>query len=144
MLVRRIAYTDYNGDDQVDECMFNLSQAELAKMSLSQSGRLEDYIREMIRERDVERIGELADKLIRMSYGKKSIDGRRFIKSEELTTEFVQTEAYSELYMELMSDAEALANFIVGIVPAKMLPTDKSKEQLVKETLSQTNEELAK
>lgn len=135
MLSKKIKYTDYNGDDQTEEYMFNLSQAELAKMALSQAGGLENYIRALINERDVKRIGELVDNLIRMSYGKKSLDGRQFIKNDEILTQFVQSEAYSELYMELMSDAEKLAYFVVGIVPQKMLPKDK--DALVKETMAQ-------
>ena len=67
---------------------------------------------------------DLFKDLILRSYGEKSADGRRFIKSKELSTAFSQTEAYSELFMELVTDAEKAAEFVNGITPA--IPTDKA------------------
>ena len=46
-----------------------------------------------------------------------SDDGKRFIKNEQLREEFSQTEAYSDLFMELASDADAASAFVNGIIP---------------------------
>ena len=57
--------------------------------------------------------------IILKSYGVKSPDGRRFIKNQEVRDAFVQTEAYSQLFMELATNAQAASDFVAGIIPAK-------------------------
>lgn len=74
-------------------------------------------IEKIIATKDNKKIVEIFKDLLLRSYGEKSPDGRRFIKSEELTTAFLQTEAYSDLFMELASDAKAAADFVNAIVP---------------------------
>lgn len=118
MIKKTITYTDYNGNERTENFYFGLNKAEIMDMELSVTGGMRQLLQMIIDKQDIPKIIEAFKKIIKMSYGEKSPDGRRFIKSEELTEAFVQTEAYSELYMELIGDAEAAANFINGIVPA--------------------------
>ena len=117
MLKKTITYTDYNGETRTEDFYFNLSKAELAEMELSSEGGLEAYINKIVNTRDRKRLVELFKQLILMSYGEKSLDGRRFVKNDEIRNGFAQTEAYSELFMELASNADAASAFVNGIVP---------------------------
>lgn len=117
MLEKVITYTDYDGNERKEKFYFNLTKAELTEMELSHEGGLMKLIEKIIATKDNKKIVEIFKDLLLRSYGEKSPDGRRFIKSEELTTAFLQTEAYSDLFMELASDAKAAADFVNAIVP---------------------------
>lgn len=142
MLKKSITYTDYNGEKQTDECYFNLSKAELLEMEMSEKGGFENYLQTIIAERDNKKIYALFKELILMSYGQKSADGRTFIKKKMidgqmiyLRDEFEQTEAFTELMMELISGGDdAMAQFVNALIPkeiaeqaAKQLAANKDK-----------------
>lgn len=136
MLKKTIKYTDFDGNEQTEDFYFNLTKAELMEMNLSASGGLEKKLQRIINERDVTKIAEIFKDLILHAYGKKSDDGKRFIKNEEIKAEFAQTEAYSELFMELLGDTNASVAFIKGIVP-KDIQSELDKQDLT--TLSIVN-----
>lgn len=136
MLKKTIKYTDFDGNEQTEDFYFNLTKAELMEMNLSASGGLEKKLQRIINERDVTKIAEIFKDLILRAYGKKSDDGKRFIKNEEIKAEFAQTEAYSELFMELLGDTNASVAFIKGIVP-KDIQSELDKQDLT--TLSIVN-----
>ena len=117
MLKKNIKYTDYNGVERNEDFYFNLSKAEITEMELSTTGGLAEMINKVVAAQDVPSIIKIFKELILKAYGEKSPDGKRFIKSEELSREFSQTEAYSNLFMELATDAEKAAEFVNGIVP---------------------------
>ena len=125
MLKETITYTDYNGVERTEDHYFNLSKAELTEMQLSAHGGYGEMLQKIVDSKDVPAIIKIFKELILKSYGKKSDDGRRFIKSPELSLEFSQTEAFVELYMKLASDPDAAAKFANGVIPkdiAKQLP----------------------
>ena len=117
MLKKNIKYTDYNGVERNEDFYFNLSKAEITEMELSTTGGLAEMINKVVAAQDVPSIIKIFKELILKAYGEKSPDGKRFIKSEELSREFSQTEAYSNLFMELATNAEKAAEFVNGIVP---------------------------
>ena len=118
MLKRTFTYVDYNGVERTEDHYFNLSKAELMEMELSTTGGLAEMINKIVAAQDAPAIIKMFKELVLKAYGQKSADGRRFIKSKELSDEFSQTEAYSQLFMELATDADAAAAFVNGIVPA--------------------------
>ena len=118
MLKKTFTYTDYNGIERTEDHYFNLSKAELMEMELSTAGGLAEMINRIVAAQDAPAIVRVFKDLVLKAYGRKSDDGRRFIKSKELSDEFAQTEAYSQLFMELATDADAAAAFVNGIVPA--------------------------
>lgn len=120
MLKKTITYTDYNGLDRKEDFYFNLSKAEIATMEMSTEGGLAEMITKVVEAKDQVAIIKIFKDLVLNSYGEKSADGKRFIKSEELSTAFSQTEAYSIIFMELATDAEKAAEFVNGIIPADM------------------------
>ena len=118
MLKKTITYTDYNEITHTETYYFNLSKAECMEMEMSTSGGLTEMINKIIETQDVPAIIKIFKDLILKAYGVKSPDGKRFIKSEELSTAFAQTEAYSVLFMELATNAEEAAVFVNGIMPS--------------------------
>ena len=127
MLKKTIKFTDYNGVERTEDHYFNLTEAEIMEMEMSVNGGLTEMINKIVSAQDSPSIIKMFKELILKAYGQKSADGRRFIKSEELRNEFAQTEAYSILFMELATDADAAAAFVNGIVPSKVGNVDKVK-----------------
>ena len=117
MLKKTITYTDYNGVERKEDFYFNLTKAELMEMEMSTEGGLAERIQKVVDTKDVPSIIKIFKDLVLKAYGEKSADGKRFIKSKELSEAFAQTEAYSILFMELASDADEASKFINGIVP---------------------------
>ena len=117
MLKKTIKYTDYEGNEREEDFYFNLTKAECVKLQLGTEGGLEKSLRKIVAEQDVPKIIPIFEQIILSAYGEKSPDGKRFVKSKELSEAFAQTEAYSDLFMELMSDADAAAAFVNGIIP---------------------------
>ena len=120
MIKKTITYMDYNQAERTEDFYFNLSKAEVMEMEMSTSGGLAEMITRIVAAQDQPAIIKIFKDLILKAYGDKSPDGKRFIKSDELSTAFSQTEAYSQLFMELATDAEAASAFVNGIVPADM------------------------
>ena len=118
MIKKSITYTDYNGIERTEDFYFNLTKAEVMEMEMSTTGGLAEMINRVIAAQDQPAIIKIFKDLILKAYGVKSADGKRFMKSEEISTDFAQTEAYSQLFMELATDADAASKFVNGIVPA--------------------------
>lgn len=117
MLKKTITYTDYNGTQRTEDFYFHLSMAEITEMEMSTDGGFAEMIKRIVAAQDTPAIIAIFKDLIFKAYGEKSPDGKRFIKSEEISTAFSQTEAYSKLFMELATDAKAAADFVNGIIP---------------------------
>lgn len=118
MLKKTITYTDYNQAERTEDFYFNLTKAEVMEMEMSTSGGLAEMIKKIVAAKDAPAIIKVFKDLILKAYGEKSPDGKRFIKSEEISTAFAQTEAYSQLFMELATDPDRAAEFVNGIIPA--------------------------
>ena len=119
MLKKTITYTDYNGTERTEDFYFNLSKAEAMEMEMGTSGGLTETIKKIVAAQDSPSIIKIFKYFILKAYGEKSLDGKRFIKSKEISEAFSQTEAYNVLYMELLSDAKKAAEFINAILPEK-------------------------
>lgn len=121
MYKKTITYEDFKGEMRTEEFLFNLTEAEVLEW-LSTSGEytIDQVMDQMSRKRDTKAIIESAKSLIYKSYGEMSLDGRRFIKTPEVKAEFMETNAYSKLFMELATDGKAAAEFINGIIPKEL------------------------
>lgn len=121
MYAKKIKFTDFNGNEREQTFYFNLTKAELTEMNLSKEGGLETYVERITNASNIPALADLFKTLILKSYGEKSDDGMRFIKKDpvrgKLADEFEQTEAYSELFMELATNTQAATEFINGLVP---------------------------
>ena len=127
-----MTYTDYNGTERTEDFYFNLSKAELIEMELGTSGGLSEMIKRIVDAKDIPTITKVFKDLVLKAYGVKSLDGKRFEKSEELSRAFAQTEAYSDMIVEFLSDENAGANFVKGILPVEV--DDKALATLLPNT----------
>ena len=117
MLKKTVTYTDYNGSERTEDFYFNLTKAEIMEMELTTVGGLSAMIEKIVAAKDGPTIIKTFKDLVLKAYGEKSADGRRFIKSPEIAEAFSQTEAYSQIFMELATDDDAAAKFVNGIIP---------------------------
>lgn len=131
MLKKTITYTDYDGNERTEEFRFNLSKAEVLEMEMSVNGGMTQYIQRLVAEQDMERISKTFKDLILKSYGEKSLDGKHFVKSPELSTKFSQTEAYSELFLELLNPDKA-GEFINAILPQDVVGQAQAAKEEIK------------
>lgn len=127
MLKKTITYTNYNGETVTEDFYFNLSKPEIIKMQMSEEGGLDQLLDKVQKSKDSKKIMEIFDKIILKSYGEKSPDGKRFVKSDEISKNFQSSEAYNQLFMELVTDAKKAADFVNAIIPAL---TDAEKAQV--------------
>ena len=116
-----ITYTDYNGNVRTEDFYFNLNKAEIMKMQMSVNGGMAEMIQRIIDAQDVPALIQIWEDLISKSFGVKTLDGKGFVKRAEDLEAFMSTEAYSELYMKLATDAEAASAFVNGIFPADLV-----------------------
>lgn len=132
MLKKPITFKDLDGNEITEDFYFNLSKAEIAELELSHEGGLSEYLMKLSEKKNGGEIIETFKDIIRKSVGRRSEDGRRFEKNEDITNDFMQTDAYSELFVELVTDSGAALIFIKGIVPADLADeiTDKAMETI--------------
>lgn len=116
MIKKTITYEDFDGNVRTEDFYFHLSKVELTEMYFGPTGGLEKYVQKIINEGDNKRVLEYFKDLILRSYGEKSLNGKQFIKNDELRSSFEQCEAFSELYMEML-DVDKAVEFIRGIMP---------------------------
>ena len=113
MLKKTITYTDYNGVERTEDKYFNLSKAEIMEMEMSTAGGFAEMVQGIVKAQDAPAIMKIFKDIILKSYGEKSPDGKRFIKSKELSDEFSQTEAYSDLFMELCTKRRGISKHLL-------------------------------
>lgn len=130
MYKKTFTYTDFDGNERTEEAYFNMSKSEVIMWLTTNDGyTLDKLLEELARKNNGLRIMEIFEDLILRSYGQKSPDGRRFVKSKELSEEFKQTPMYSELFMELI-DADKAVKFIESIIPSDLA---KTADELISE-----------
>lgn len=130
MIKENMTYVDFNGNERNEDFYFNLTEAEALDMEMSTTGTLSQKIKSIMDSQDQPEIIKLFKEIILAAYGVKSPDGKYFVKNEKVRQEFESTQAFSDLYIKLASDANAAANFVNGVVPTpKKEPEDHAKKQ---------------
>lgn len=132
MYVRTVTYKDWNDVERTESFRFNLTKAELMEMQYEQEGGMREYLQRIIKSNDQKELMRMFKELVLKAYGEKSEDGKYFIKNDEIRQRFAATPVYSDLFMELSTDAKAASEFVNGIMPAdidrkeleKALPKD--------------------
>ena len=140
MLAKTITYNDYDNNERTETLYFNMNKMELTEFAADLP---DDVFKNVSGVKTIQDVANVANKmgskgiikfikeLVLRSYGVKSEDGRRFIKSKELSEEFSQTIAYDMFMSELMSDDKAASSFVNGLIPASMAGEfDEVKAQL--------------
>ena len=122
MFAKEITYTDFDGEKRTEKFYFNLTQAECIELEALGKGGLEGYIRRIISSDDQVEILNIIKKVILLAYGEKTADGKRFYKNQQMQDAFAASEAYSALFMELLSDADKASEFMREIAPKVEAP----------------------
>lgn len=137
MLKKTITYTDYNGNDQTEDCYFHLNRTELMDIALDlpdgivdSSDDAKEVSMHLVDKLGTKGLFEFIKNVVKKSYGIKSADGRRFEKSDAITLEFTQTPMFDQIMTEFTTDDEAAANFINAVIPADFI--NKSLDKTAK------------
>lgn len=117
MFKKTIKYVDYKGNEREEDFYFNITKSELVEMELAQKGGMSEYLEKITKAQTKDELVLWFKKIILKAYGEKSEDGRRFMKSDEIAKAFSETEAFNQLYMELITDEKKAADFVNAIVP---------------------------
>ena len=117
MLKKTMTYTDYEDVVRTEDFYFNLSKAEIAEMEYSIDGGMKKLLEQIVAAKSTPQIFEMFKMIILKAYGEKSLDGRKFVKSKEISDAFAQTEAYSDLIVDMLSSPDSAANFINAVIP---------------------------
>lgn len=134
MLKKTITYTDFDGNKRTEDFYFNLTQQEIVELQFSQAGGFEATIQRIIMEQDYMKIMSMFKEMVLAAYGVRSTDGKgRFIKNDTIREEFMSTQAYSDIYMELASDDRKAAEFIRGIMPEELKKDMPSVDVMMKD-----------
>jgi hypothetical protein len=129
MLKKTMTYTDFDGNQRTEDFYFNLTKAELTEMEFSTNAGFVKTIEKIIATQDQKQLIEIFKDIVLKAYGEKSLDGRRFVKTQEVKDNFAQTQAYSDLFMELATDANAASEFFNSIVPQELLEESKKVDK---------------
>lgn len=129
MLKKTVTYTDFNDVERTEDFYFHLTEAELSEMDLDSEGNLADKLQKIIDSKNMKEIKDAFKWIVLKAYGEKSEDGRRFMKSEEIRNNFEATQAYSDIWVELATDADAASAFVNGIMPKKINEELKKQEK---------------
>lgn len=124
MLAKKIKYTNFAGEEREEEFLFHMSKADILKWQYSINGGIDELFKRVINTNDQTALIQLVTDIIHRAYGEKSIDGKKFEKrrdGRDLADDFEQTAAYDVLFMELITDEKAAAEFINGIMPPELV-----------------------
>lgn len=132
MFIKEITYTDYNNETRTEEACFHLSPAELTELECTTPGGLKNTLETAIKTKNGPEVMQFFKKLVQMAYGVKSPDGRRFMKSEEIWRNFSETEAYVELFMQLVTDENAAREFAEKVIPDMNKYVPKTQDAVVR------------
>lgn len=133
MYTKKLTYTDYNGETRTETLYFNLTKAEITEMELMHPGGYSEYLQKIIDAKDQEQLVNVFKTLLLKAYGEKSDDGRHFRKSEKITSDFESTQAYSEMFVLLVTNTEESIAFVNGIMPFADVP-ESEREAIAEKT----------
>ena len=129
MIKKTVTYIDFNDTERTEDLYFHMTQPELIKLSVSKEGGFEKYINRMVQTNNMREVVGVLEEVIQLTYGIKTDDGR-FVKNPEILSNFLSSEAYNTVFMEVAQSAEKAAEFINGVIP-------KNLKKQVEEKLAQ-------
>lgn len=120
MIKKTIKFKDLDDNEVADDFYFNITKAEGLKLHMGRKGGLSEYVEEIVKSEDNLEILAILDQILKTALGRRSEDGRRFIKTEEIWLDFFESDAYSELVVEFFTDPTSMALFVEGVLPKDM------------------------
>lgn len=138
MLKKTITYTDFEGNQRTEDYYFNLSKTELMRMELSTEGGLGKKLEGISKSENVPELIKMFEMLIKVSYGVKSDDGKKFVKNEKTTEDFINSAAYDELFMSLITNTDEAIAFFKSIMPGEVQASLENDDR-IKELKAKAN-----
>ena len=121
MLKKTMTTVDFGGTERTEDYYFNLTKAEIMEMELNTEGGFSAMINRIVESKSQLELAQLFKQILCKSYGVLSPDGRKFIKNQAVLDDFMATQAFSDLYIELLEDGgKKAADFFEGVMPAYM------------------------
>jgi hypothetical protein len=124
MLKKPIKYKDFDEQDVEEEFYFNISEAEVIELEHEHKGGMSGWLEELVKIEDNRQMFAELKKIILLSYGEKSPDGKQFLKKDSegrpLSAQFEQSAAYNALMFEIFSDEGNAAAFLTGVFPERV------------------------
>lgn len=121
MIKRTITYKNFNDEEVTEDLYFHLSETELIKLESTIPGGLSGQFQKLVAAEDGKTIMEVMENMILLAYGKRSEDGRHFVKNAQIKEDFASSGAYNALFMQLVTDANFAAEFGSGILPKELM-----------------------
>lgn len=120
MIKQSISYVDYNGENQTEDFYFNLSKAEILEMMVADENIVES-LQNLAKNGTATQAMNWFKDLIQKSVGEKSEDGKRFVKSPEITKNFMESPAFSEFLFDIIQNPAKSEPFVQGLLPNDVL-----------------------
>lgn len=130
MLKKTITYTDYDGVERTEDFYFNLSKSEIILLETTTPGGYTAMLQRVIDSKDNTELMKIFTELIKKSYGIKSEDGKRFVKSEDISNDFANSAAFDQMFVEFFTTDNAAADFVNGIIPKDVSVATSSNPNL--------------
>lgn len=121
MLKKEVSYIDYDGNRRQETLYFNMNKAEIAAMQVKMDGKYIGHLKDLVANNKIESLFDFFRGLVLDSYGKKSEDGRRFVKNAQLREEFEQSIPFSDILIDLLTDGDKMSNFTRNILPPDLI-----------------------
>lgn len=141
MLKKTLTFTTLDGEEVTEEVYFHLSEAEIIKLQMSKKGGVHAYVNQILAEEDGQKIIDFFEDIIRMSIGRRSADGRKFVKNDEIADDFMNSMGYSDFFMELVTNEKIAASFVTSLLPKERMDAITKKMELVENAGEGTDEE---
>lgn len=120
MIKKTVTYTDYNGVERTESFYFHFNEAEILDMEMSTEGGFAERVQRIIDAKHQTELLKVIKQFVYDAYGVKSEDGKRFMKNDEVKAAFIESPAYSEIFMEMLTNDKLAAEFVNGVVPENM------------------------
>lgn len=130
MLKETITFTNFDGKQVTETHYFNLTRAELVQWEMEHNEGVAEYFLRISQSNNKPELGQAFHDFLRRTYGLKSEDGNRHMKSEEISENFEHSAAFDEFYIKLITDEGFAGRFIKGVLPKEWLK-DGAVEQIM-------------
>ena len=123
MVERTFTCKGFDGKNYEETYGFYLSRADLLKINLGSFVGLDVLMQKLIDAKNGTEIMNIIDRIMMTAVGHESADHKKFLKNDEIRDDFRQSDAYSQLFEELVTDAKKASSFLIGCLPEDMAKT---------------------
>ena len=128
-----LTYKNFLGVETTETLRFNLTETELLDLVRDDPTFNTSFLSYISQEKDYAKMMDVIRKLIVVSYGEVSDDGKYFRKSDARALDFVQSAAYEAFRDKILSDenGNGFMNFLMAVFPAKFADEMKKNHRYV-------------